>query len=76
MRVLQTALVTVFLGLILAATLGGRSYLLSRDVPMAIEGWRSRYWRAVAGVLMGRTDSGTRQIHDDVGIIKSSEVAQ
>jgi hypothetical protein len=49
MRVLQTALIAAILGLILAATLGGGSYLLSRNFPMAMEGWRSRNWPAVAG---------------------------
>jgi len=108
MRVLQTALIVVILGLILATTLGGGGYLLARNVPMTFEGWHSRSWPTVVGVvkasaavakpiitdarrgavgthvamlhyafsLMGQPYSGTRQSLDDVGIIKSAEVAQ
>lgn len=108
MRVLQTALIAVFLGFILATLLGGGGFLLARNVPMIFEGWHSRSWPAVVGVVkasaavakpiitdarrgavgthvvmlhyeftvMGRTYSGTRQSLDDVGIIKSAEVAQ
>lgn len=108
MRALQAVLIAVILGSTLAALLGGGGYLLARSVPMVFEGWHSRSWPAVVGVmkasaavakpiivdprrgavgthvvvlryefsLKGRTYSGTRQSLDDVGIIKSAELAQ
>lgn len=51
MRVLQIALIAVMLGSILTATLGGGGYLLARSVPATLEGWQSRSWPDVMGVV-------------------------
>ncbi len=51
MRVLQVAVIVVIFGLVLAATLGGGGYLLVRNIPATFEGWQSRSWPAVTGVV-------------------------